>query len=208
MTDSTSIGAWKKFAIRAFFGGVGFAIALAIFAGAALWYHERPEHPKQWNSTALKATFDTIEFTSGGSSTKDGYYPVDFYYNVHNNTNRNYHINGSALTPMAVLTDGNVLSKEFGHYQASDATVDGPAFIPPGGTARITLRISYRYPDEFTEADKNNAKKTITSMNYRLKELNGFVIFDEQNHYRVDLPEGWKTWDGVKPDTSAAEKKQ
>jgi hypothetical protein len=109
---------------------------------------------------------------------------------------------------MAVLTDGNVLSKEFGHYQASDATVDGPAFIPPGGTARITLRISYRYPDEFTEADKNNAKKTITSMNYRLKELNGFVIFDEQNHYRVDLPEGWKTWDGVKPDTSAAEKKQ
>lgn len=35
------------------------------------------------------------------------------------------------------------------------------------------------------------------------KELSGFVIFDEQNHYRVDLPEGWKNWDGVKPDTTS-----
>jgi hypothetical protein len=42
---------------------------------------------------------------------------------------------------------------------------------------------------------------------YRLTELSGFVIFDEQNHYRVDLPEGWKNWDGVKSDASANEKK-
>ena len=206
MSDPQPITPWKKFAIRGFFGGVGFALALALLAGAAVWYHNRPERPKPWNNTVLKATFDTMGFTTGGSSPKDAY-PVEFYYNVQNNTDKNYPINGSTFTPMAVLTRGNVLSKEFGNYQIGDATVDGPPFIPPGGTARITLRISYQYPNEFTQADKDDAKKIIKAFNHRLKELNGFVIFDEQNHYRVDLPEGWKNWDGVKPDSSSPEPK-
>jgi hypothetical protein len=202
MTDSPSISGWKKLAIRAFFAGAGFAIALAVIAGAALWYHNRPEQPKPWNSTALKASFGTMEFTVGSS--KDTYsYPADFYYNVQNNTDRNYQVIPANLTPMAVLTDGNVLSKEFGHYQSGEATVDGPAFIPPGGTARIVVRVSYFYPDEFTQADKNKTDKILATFNRRLKELNGFVLFDEQNHYRIDLPEGWKQMPGVKADNTA-----
>jgi hypothetical protein len=203
MTESPSIRPWKMLAIRSFFGGVGFAIGLSIIAGAVLWYHNRPERPKPWNASALKATYDTMEFMVG--SAKDTYsYPVVFYYNVRNNTDRNYQINSSTLTPMAVLTDGNALSKEFGHYQASDATVDGPAFIPPGGTARIAVRVSYFYPDEFTQADKKDPEKIISNLNHRLRELSGFVMFDEQNHYRVDLPEGWKQMKGVKADNPVA----
>ena len=142
-----------------------------------------------------------MEFTVGSS--KDTYsYPTVFYYNVHNNTDRNYQINSSTLTPMAVLAGGNALSKEFGHYQSGDATVDGPAFIPPGGTARIAVRVSYFYPDEFTQADKNNTDKILASFNRRLKELNGFVVFDEQNHYRIDLPEGWQQMPRVKADNA------
>jgi hypothetical protein len=197
MAESPSITGWKKLAVRAFFGGAGFACTLAVIAGAALWYHNRPERPKPWNNTALKATFDTIGFTTGSTKDPDSY-AVSFYYNVKNNTDRNYVINGSALALMAVLTDGNALSKEFGSYQSGDAAVDGPAFIPPGGTARITMRVSYFYPDEFTQADKNDMKKVIPSLNRRLKELSGFVVFDEQNHYRIDLPEGWKDMPGVK----------
>lgn len=194
---------WKKLAIRAFFGGLGFAIGLAVLAGAVLWYLDRPERPKPWNTTALKATYDTLEVTYGG--TKDaGSYSTDFYYELKNNTDTNYPINGPTLTPMAVLTDGNALSKEFGHYQSGDAAVNGPAFIPPGGTARIDVRVSYFYPTDFTQADKNNAGKISSSLDHRLKELSGFVIFDEQNHYRIDLPEGWKQWNGVKADTPAA----
>jgi hypothetical protein len=201
MTDSPSISGWKKLAIRAFFGGIGFAFALAIIAGAAVWYHNRPERPKPWNTTALKATFDTIEITTGGPSLKDSYI-VNFYYDVQNNTDKNYQINASSLTLMAVLTDGNALSKQFGTYQSGDAIVDGPAFIPSGGTARMEVRVSYLYPDEFTDAEKQKVKKVVPNLNRRLKELSGFVIFDEQNHYRVDLPEGWKQMPGVKADTA------
>jgi hypothetical protein len=57
-------------------------------------------------------------------------------------------------------------------------------------------------PDEFTQADKDEIKKIIGNFNHRLQELSGFVIFDEQNHYRVDLPEGWKQMPGVKADTA------
>jgi hypothetical protein len=179
------------------------AVALVAIAGAAFWYHNRPERPKPWNATALKATYNGLGVTTG--STKDpSSYSLQFYYDVKNNTDRNYAINSSTLALMAVLTDGNALSKEFGNYQSGEAAVDGPAFIPPGGTARITVRVSYFYPDEFTQADKNDFQKVLPSLNRRLKELSGFVVFDEQDHYRIDLPEGWKGWDGVKGNSPAA----
>jgi hypothetical protein len=203
MTDSPSISGWKKLAIRAFFAGAGFAITLAVSAGAALWYHNRPERPKPWNNTALKATFDTMDISA--SHWTDTYsYPVGFYYNVQNNTDTNYQFSGTTFTPMAVLSDGNVLSKEFGSRQDGNVTVDGPAFIPPGGTARITIRVSYYYPDGFTKADQADVKKVIASFNNRLKELNGLVLFNEENHYRINLPEGWKQMEGVKEDKPAA----
>jgi hypothetical protein len=122
-------------------------------------------------------------------------YPVDFYYNVQNNTDRNYGFNPAMLTLMAVLKEGNSLSKDFGHYQSGTAVLDGPAFIPPGGTARVDLKVSYFYPDDFTKVDKGDAKKIIPHLGRRVKELNGFVVFDNQNHYRVDLPKGWKDSD-------------
>jgi hypothetical protein len=202
MIETAPISGWKNLAIRSFFGGAGIGVALVILAGTFIWYHNRPERPKPWNTSALKAQWDTMEFTTGAAKDVEGY-PVDFYYNVKNNTDRNYPLTGPTLTVMAVLTDGNALSKEFGHYQLGSATVDGLAFIPPNGTARIAVHISYRYPDEFSQADKKNVDKIVASLNRRLKELNGFVVFDEENHYRVDLPEGWKNDPGVKEDTNA-----
>jgi hypothetical protein len=202
MTESPQISSSKRLAIRSFFGGIGVAVTLAIVIGVFTWYHNLPERPKPWNTGALKAQWDTMEITTGASRDVLGY-PVDFYYNLRNNTDKNYPLNGQALTVMAVLTDGNALSKEFGHYQLGDATVDGPAFIPPTGTARIAVHVSYRYPDEFTNADRKDANKIIAHLNFRLKELSGFVVFDEQNHYRIDLPEGWKNNPGVKEATNA-----
>lgn len=202
MSESFPISGWKRLAVRSFFGGIGIAVALAIVFGVFIWYSNRPERPKPWNTEALKAQWDTMEFTTGASKDVEGY-PVDFYYNVRNNTDKTYPFNGSTLTVMAVLTDGNALSKDFGHYQLGDATVDGPAFIPPSATARIAVHVSYRYPADFTAADKKDANKVNTSLNYRLKELSGFVVFDEQNRYRINLPEGWKNDPDVKEGTKA-----
>lgn len=119
-------------------------------------------------------------------------YDVTFQYDLQNNTQKNYQIDSGAFTIMANLSEGNVLSKEFGSYQTSDVTFEGPTFIPPHDKARVTLRVSYQYPSEFLEADKNNLKKMAPVVGRRLKEVGGIVIFDRQNHYRIDLPSGWK----------------
>jgi hypothetical protein len=190
MAETPPITVWKKLAIRSFFGGTGIAVTFGIIVGLSIWYNNRPERPKPWNTSAIQAQWDTMEFTVGNSNDAEGY-PVYFYYNLQNKTDKNYPFNGSTLTAMAVLKSGNALSKEFGHYQLGEATVDGPNFIPPSGTAKIAVHVSYHYPDEFTKADKKDAQKIIASLKHRLNELNGFVLFDEQNHYRIDLPKGW-----------------
>ena len=112
----------------------------------------------------------------------------------------------AGLTPLAILTDGKALSKDFGHYQAEPATVDGPPFIPPGGTARISVKVRYFFPTEFSSADKQNASKVNESLGHRTDELNGFVIFDEQSHYRIDLPRGWEDTKAKTDSASATSK--
>ena len=182
---------WKRLAIISLFFGAGLALMAGLIVGGIVLYSSRPTPPRQWDSKALTAKYDTIEFTIGASNETSSY-PVDFYYNIQNNSNTTYQLDPATLTPLAVLRDGNAMSKDFGHYQSGSATVDGPPFIPPGGTARIDIKVSYSFPDEFTSADRKNGNKIIESLGHRTNELNGFVIFDGQNHYRIDLPRGWE----------------
>jgi hypothetical protein len=191
MTDSPPINSWKRIAIRSFFGGVGVAVTLGIITGGAIWYDSRPKPPKPWNTKAVTATWDTMEFTVGASNEIYSF-PVQFYYDVKNNTDKNFDIKDANLKPMAVLADGNAFSKEFGQYQDGAATVDGPDFIPPGGTGRVTLQVSYFFPQDYTKADKADGSKIVKVLNFRLKELGGFVLFDELNRYQIDLLKGWK----------------
>jgi hypothetical protein len=60
-----------------------------------------------------------------------------------------------------------------------------------------TGNCSYEYPFDFSAADRQDAKKVSETSDRRLKELNGFVIFDESNHYQIDAPKGWN-WVDVK----------
>ncbi|HYN14366.1 MAG TPA: hypothetical protein VES66_01080 [Terriglobales bacterium] len=124
-------------------------------------------------------------------------YEAEFLYVLENNTSSNYTLRPSDLVVMG-KQPGDVLSKEFGHYQASDVSITGPSFIPSRGKAKITVRVSYQYPDDFTTTDKASGEKLTQTFNRRLKEINGLVIFDEAKHYRIDLPEGWSNSPAVK----------
>ncbi len=185
------MNSWKRLILISASFGAGFAIFISAIFGSVGWLRSRPQ---PWNSNALKASFETVELTT---QPQQDSFLVDFLYNIENKTDRNYEIDPANLTVLANLTDGNALSKDFGHYQTSDAKIDGPSFIPAQGRARISIRVSYQYPSEFTDKDKNDVKKVSGSSAHRLKELSGFVIFDKASHCRIDLPEGWKNWDDV-----------
>jgi hypothetical protein len=178
----------KRIFLRSLGFGAGFAVVLCFVVGFFFWYSNRPKPSKPWNSSAIKGTCAEMGFAM--QPEKDSF-DMTFDFDLQNNTPQNYTIDTNNFTVMDVLADGGSLSKR-SNYQTSDPTVEAPSFIPPQGKVRVTIKTSYLYPTEFTSADKNNLAKALPSVNRRLAEVDGFVLFDQNNSYRIDLPEGWK----------------
>jgi hypothetical protein len=176
---------WKRLVLVSASFGVGVVVAIAAIWAGITWH----ESHKTWDSNALKGTFATMEFDTRPDQDS---YVMKFFYDLQNNTTQNYQLNANGFTVMAYLSKGNVLSKDASTYGHSDITVDdGPPFVPAKSKVRITLRTTYDYPSEFSEADKGDAKKVLKNVNLRLDEVNGFVLFDNQNRYRIELPKSW-----------------
>jgi hypothetical protein len=182
---------WKRLFVRAAGFAVGTVIALALIIGGFSWYRNRPN---PWTERALSATFTGMSFKTQPSETS---YLIEFYYDIQNNTDSTYRLRPDSLVLMARSSTGS-LTKEWGNYQTSDATLAGPAFIPAHAKAGVTLRTAYQYPNEFTAVEKDDAKKVSKSVSRRLAELTGIVIFDEVLRYRIDLDAPWQKWDDVK----------
>jgi hypothetical protein len=180
MTNNAPSAAWWKNLLVV---GVAFGAAFALVLGAILWFQSRP---KSWNTEAVKASYATLEFLMDSDSVV-----VEFGYDLQNNTNRDYRIDNSHLVVLARLPDGDALSRKFGHYQYSDPSV-APTFLPARGKTRIILSVPYEYPFDLTPTERQEIDKVSPSVGRRLKELNGFVIFDQSEHYQIDLPKGWK----------------
>ncbi len=174
---------WKRSVIMGASFGAAFALVVSLVVGGVTWYRSRP---KSWNTEAVKASYASLEF-----SMNENNFVVDFGYDLQNNTDSDYKIKASDLVVMARLAEGNVLSKSIGRYQASDGTVEAPAFIPAKAKGRVTVHVGYAYPFDFTANDKNDAKKVSKSVDRRLKEITGLVVFDQSNRYRIELPGGW-----------------
>jgi len=184
MTNTTPSAAWwKKLLVVGVASGAAFALVLCVAVGAILWFQSRP---KPWNTEAVKASYATLEFLMDSDS-----FVVEFGYDLQNNTNRDYRIDNGHLVVLARLPDGDALSRNFGHYQHSDPSV-APTFLPAKAKTRITLSVPYEYPFDLTPTERQDIDKVSPSVGRRLKELNGFVIFDQSEHYQIDLPKGWK----------------
>jgi hypothetical protein len=183
--DRQNVPPWKRLIVIGASFGVAFALALSVIVGGIVWYSSRP---KPWKTDAIKARFASFEYTSQLDNL-----PIDFEYDLENKTDATYMVGeGSGLVVMARLAEGNVLSKDFGHYQASDASVSGPSFIPAKCVGRITVRVVYNYRSDLTKTDRSDESKVAAYVGHRVKEMSGFVLFDQSNHYRIDLPGGWQ----------------
>jgi hypothetical protein len=196
MADPQPLPSWKKIALHSFFGGIGIGLALTIAFGVAVWRHNRPA---RWSSQALTASYESLELSLLRGQED---YGTDFVYNVKNNTNETYKVYLSELKTMAVLVDGKALSMQFGPRQDGGAEIFSPPLIPPGGTARVTVRVKFRYPEDFADADKESGAKLTPVLNEVLEQLSSIAILDEANHYRIDLPSGW----GAAGHTKSAQK--
>lgn len=176
---------WKRWLIKGAAWGASSALMLAAAAGGLLWYSSRPEPPKPWNKTAIKAAFRGISADEDVST-------IDVDYTLENTTDRDYSIYSLGEAKMAMLLDDSSLS-EFNKY----ASFDVPLFVPAKHKIWLTLHLKQSSHQTLqrgaTEKDRESYRKAVAEfMTNDMAKLNGFVLLDESMRYEIDFRPGWK----------------
>lgn len=161
-------------------------ICLSFCAGFAimLWYQTRP---KPWNTKAITASYKNAD-TEGKLNL------IVFYYSLTNNTNYDYTIQDNKNIYLAIKLKNKDINERKG--DDSMATIDYPFFIPAKHSLQFKLHLIYSGPDKTqtlqTKEDISKYHKEVEAyISKELIDLDGFVIFDENNHYKIDFPKGW-----------------
>lgn len=178
---------WKRIVLIGFSFGAGLAVVSAVIVGGFLWYNSRPNPPATWNTEPIKASFDRV--TTDGS---DNHF--SFSYVLENTTDYDYELNEFSNHVLMAR-----LKRQKGLSQVGDAVkVDYPIYIP--AKQRLSIHVNllgpYTYPKRLRrnasreEREKHN-QEVAKYVNENMGNLDGFVLFDKEHHYQIDLPKGW-----------------
>jgi hypothetical protein len=178
---TTSPSNWKIVVLKFVAFGAGFAIMAGAIAAGALWYSRRPRPEKPWNQSAIKASSYTQALASIESDRAVG----DFRYTLQNTTDRDYKLPADATIMVR-------LAQDMSYREVPDMTSDHNLYIPAGQKVNVSITLPIRYSDyNFSKAKADDDKQLAPFMNSRLAEIDGFVLFDPTNRYKVDFPNGW-----------------
>lgn len=178
---------WKKPLFIGIGWGLGTAAGLAAVLGVAFWYQSRPNPPRPWNTSSIKAQYDYVD-TEGDKNT------VVFYYVLENTTDFDYRIeDGQNVTMSAKLRREDELSP-FSGWQK----IDYPLFVPAKKRVRFPIHIEYPCPVKASDASDadEHLKHREAVEKYVANEfpnLNGFDLLDQTNRYEIVFPAGWKS---------------
>lgn len=178
---------WKKTLFAAAGFGASFAIVLAISAAVAVWLAHRP---RPWTSTAITAKPTHLVVETTGEELH-----FQFRYALTNHTGADYIVVGpqNAALMKRIPEDSSL-------QRLDGATWDDTIRIPAGQSVNVVFDVPIRLADyNTTAADLNSADSNSDAMpakysqfvDSRLKEMNGLVLIDYANRYRIDLPKDW-----------------
>jgi hypothetical protein len=180
---------WKRALLIGVGWGVGTALALAILVGGFLWYDSRPKPPtppKPWDSTSIKAEYDTA-ITEGDNN------DVVIYYTLENTTAFDYRIeDGHEVNMNAKLGQQNSLSP-FNERQR----IDYPILVPAKKRVRFAIHLNYPYPAKEKANDNLEERRKYRQavekyISEEMGNLDGFDLLDATNRYEIIFPGGWK----------------
>lgn len=182
-------GAVKNTLLKIAAAVAGITLALCIAAASVFWYATRPKPQKPWDDKAIVPTANTAGF--GPTDNKD--YELVFTYQLKNSTLMDYSVDDSKSLKIVGLAENNVLTQPI----PSDAVVlSTPIFIPSQQTSAVGLRIKLPIPSKMaSESDDAYHERLRSYLNDKISFNRGFAVFDEINHYRIDLP----TWSRTTP---------
>ena len=172
---------WKKVLLVGVGWGLGTAVGLALIIGGFLRYESRPKPPKPWNTTAILSSDDVPSF----DGSRDGK-EIHFTYTLQNATDTDYEIGSETEIRITFKNrDGSLtepLPKEL-------VTLRRPVFIPAKQKAmsRISLVFGNVPQKKTTETDEQYHERLRTFCKEEIGDA-GFVLFDENNRYQINLP--------------------
>jgi hypothetical protein len=182
---------WKKFLFIGAGWGLGTAAGLALLTGGLLWYQNRPEPSKPWNTAAL------VGKEPPGFVSDNEHAHIKFIYYIQNTTKFDYQISSDGdVKVMARYKDGTLsapLPTDVRH-------LDLPVFIPAHQTGELTLLVALSgIPEqEASESFDQYHERLRAYCEDHLAGVANFVLFDEVNRYEIDLPR----WLAQKPKPS------
>lgn len=168
--------------------GLGFGIALACVSSWLVlhWWENRPEKPVPWNPNAITATYRGLS-TEGQSNT------LVFFYTLENHTDRDYKVLEAERLYIGAHLTGNDLVN---YAKGNEMKVDVPIYLPAHSETGLALHVAMSYPDpkpiDGTKAQMHDYGTRLAAFVVeRFNELDGFVIMDDVDRYKVTLPDGW-----------------
>ena len=136
--------------------GSGAVLMSAVIVGSFVWYSN---HPKPWNTDAIKASFS--QETYGLINNDFNITEMTLEYFIDNKTTTDYTL--SPTYAFMIVDKGAIAPSANGLYKLSES-----CFVPSGNRAKCSVAVSPDYD---------------TSVN-----LDGFVIFDTTNRYKIEFP--------------------
>lgn len=178
---------WKRVTIAGCYGVAGCAFAVALVSGCFLRREPMAKRPEPWNTTAITAKFDEID-TRG----EDNH--LVFEYTLENNTDRDYPLENTVAVCLAVK-----LASERGLSPCHDNVKEAiqlPIIVRARQAVMIAVDIPKKYTSPLTPAKSSDGredqhKKLGEFVAAEMPNLGGFVLFDGENRYEIDLPRGW-----------------
>jgi hypothetical protein len=188
---------WKRLVLISASAGAGFALMLSLIFGGYVWHQSRP---KPWNKGSIKATFDYVD-------TEDQDNQLVFHYTLENSMNFDYRIEDESN----VVIMKKLRKQQNSILDAGTFRGDFPVFVPARQRLQFAIHTQMRYtPDQVIivpleelekieilkghakqEAENRFRKKLATFVKEEMTSLDGFVLFDKENHYQIDFPKGW-----------------
>lgn len=175
---TTEISRWKTVLLKSI--GVGFALTVAAIVGIVIWHNGRPKPEKPWNQAAIKATPTGLVYT-----VKSDRLAGDFRYSLQNTTDKDYRLPSDSRLMVR-------LAQDMSYRDAPNMTWEQNLFIPAGQKVNVSVMLPIMYSDfNFSKQKADDEKQLSPFVDRRLSEIDGFVLFDSTNRYKVDFPNGW-----------------
>ena len=139
-----------------------------------------------WNASAVQSSFAGVQVKEVDAT----HAALIFSYDLDNNTDVDYRVaKGPATVVMTRLkSSGSVSSEE-------PVELDNSVFLPARNRTRIAVEVTrnFNWPTGLpgTQIGPVNQEKFRGLVAQEVANLSGFVLFDQAEHFQIELPGGW-----------------